>query len=263
MQVPFFVPTSAGTIDAIAHLPDGGALKGPAVVFLPGGDNPRTRNRVGLELARDLATNGQPVMRLDLPGCGLSPIPEVIKDRDVLGHALVEAVAWFREMTGAETSAIAGTCGGAATSLAVAARDPLTTKAIAIDLPTIKRKKRKALRRVRAGIAAVDPVGERFTAALVGGGSKGEMEGWFPSVIDSLERAAGGTQVTFVYGGADHFYEDFQELMNSDVLGEEIRSAWDVKVLPDAQLYGFTKVEDMAWLRDALVEILAQPEGAG
>lgn len=262
MQVPFFVPTSAGPLDAMAHLPDGGQLRSPAVVFLPGGENPRTRNRVGLQLARDLAATGQPVLRLDLPGCGLSPIPDVMTDRDVLASTLVEAVAWFRDATGSSSSAIAGTCGGAATALAVAARDPGTEAAIAIDLPTIRRRKRKTLRRVRAGIAAVDPVGERFTTLLAGGGSKGDDMGWFPGVLDSLRRADDDTQITFVYGEDDHFYEDFKLLQNSDELPREVIDRWNVEVRSGRQLYGFTKVEDMQWLTQRLVARLTSGTGS-
>lgn len=259
MDVPVFAPTSAGPLAATAHIPEGGDVQGPCVLLLPGGQNPRSRDRMGLDMAREMATRGQPVLRVDLPGCGLSPTDEILQDRELLAGVLSEAIAWFRDLTHINHSAVAGTCGGAMLSLAVAKMDIATERAVAIDMPLLRRRGKKSrLRRVRAGIAAIDPVGERMTSRLVasGGDDKGHIE-WMPGVLEDLAAAAEAAQVTLIYGGEDHFFDDFNTATASDGFPPNLRDKLRIEVLEGAQLYGFTKIKDLEWLQATMIRQLS------
>lgn len=253
MEVPFFVPTSHGDLAVGATLDPGALGTTEPVLFLPGGDHPRSRNRVRLEIARELALRGRAVFRLDYPGAGLSPIDKVPRGDTV--DVLLEVVTWVRQATGSDTLAVGGTCGGARHAIALSARDHSVSSVVAIDCPIARR--RKTGRRLRAGIAAIDPLGGRVASVLAAGGRGGEANEWFPGLIEDLAEATKTARIAFVYGGNDIFYGHLKRLITEEGLFPPgTTEQWTLEVRPDAQLYGFSDPEDMKWLRGSVVSYL-------
>ena len=222
MDIPFFLPTSAGDLSAIATLPDGDPFTGPAVFLLPG-DSARNRVNVLRDVARRVAAEGRPVMRFDYPGHGFSPTDGTPTRKDLI-PIVVEAMDWFRSLTDQEEIAVAGTCLGARAAVLLAAADPRVTTAVSVGCPVRKRKPVKP--KVRAGLAAVDAIGGRVATHLARGSrTKKISEGWQRGLVDDIVTASPRAHLEFVFGEKDEFYKDFQDLMASGDLSEEIRSA--------------------------------------
>jgi pimeloyl-ACP methyl ester carboxylesterase len=261
MDVPFFLPTSSGPLAVGASIDPEQPSEGYPVLFLPGGHHPRSRNRVRLEIARDLAAKGRAVFRADYPGAGLSPLPAL--ERDELLPAFLEALAWIRDACGVDRVAVGGTCGGASHALALAARDRAVHSVVAIDCPLTRRRRpqQKKSQRLKAGLAAIDAVGTRATPMLVGKKQiRDEHAPWFPHLVEDLVGATEHARVTFVYGENDYFYTDLQRLLGDDILPASVLRSLDVKTRPGAQLYGFKDPADMEWLRGSVVASLLEAE---
>ncbi|HEU4481079.1 MAG TPA: alpha/beta fold hydrolase [Actinomycetota bacterium] len=253
MEIPFFLPTSAGDLSAIASLPDDGVLHGPSVFLLPGDS---ARNRVGVlrDVARRVADNRQPVMRFDYPGHGFSPIDATPTRKDLI-PIIVEAMDWFSTQTGLTDVAVAGTCLGARAAVMLAAADDRVTTAVSVGCPIRKRKPVKP--KVRAGLAAIDAIGGRVASHLARGSrTKTIGEGWQKGLVEDILTAAPRARVEFVFGELDEFYADFRDLMASGDIPEEVRDELTVTVLPGEQLRGLMSVEHHSWVVDVLVESL-------
>lgn len=262
MEMPFYVPTSFGEIAVGASLERDQESQGHPVLFMAGGEHPRGRDRVRLQIARDLASKGRPAFRIDYPGAGLSP-SEGVDGEDLL-QLLLEVVAWIRDICSAERIAVGGTCRGAAHAVALAARDSSINSVVAVDCPImtrLRKTRRRVAGRLRAGIAAIDPIGTRATPLLVGGGRNETQDlTWSPPLMEALEAASATANICFVYGGNDVFYGHLQRLIAEGPLPAEVTRRWTVEVRPDAQLYGFSEPADMKWLREVVVAFLLSTE---
>jgi pimeloyl-ACP methyl ester carboxylesterase len=257
MEVPFFVPTSFGDLAVTGAVDPAATDGGGPVLFLAGGEMPRSRNRVRVAMTRDLARTGRPAFRVDYPGAGLSPAPRLKEEEETA--ALLEVVRWLCDVCGSDTIALGGTCGGALKALRLAAMEPSVDAVVAIDSPIIKR--RKSSRRVRGGLAAIDPLGGRVTSLLTGGSAGKELEyPWFPGLIEDLEVVGPRAKVAFVYGADDAFYPDLQRLLSESPLSSDVKGRLTVEILPGAQLYGFSDPADMKWLRETVVSFLTAAE---
>ncbi len=256
METPFFVP-AARDLAAMAAYPSDGELREPAIVLFAGDDS---RNRVGVlrDAARALADLGHPVMRFDYPGIGMSPTEKMDKRWDLLPIAL-EACVWFREQTGLSRLALGGTCLGARAVLAVGAREPSVASVVGMGCPIRPRKRVNP--RVRAGIVAIDAIGPRVVSKFTRGArTRDRGVGWEKGLIEDITCAAEHAVVSFLYGGEDEYYGDFDALIASGDLPPGVAEVLRVRVLEGEQLRGLMSVEHHSWVREQFVDALASLE---
>jgi pimeloyl-ACP methyl ester carboxylesterase len=249
MEIPVFLPTSVGSLAAVATLPADGSLVGPPVVWLPGGTNPRTRDPVIRQTARDIADRGQAMLRVDYPGCGLSGGSR-LSDQDLL-PVLLEACEWFRQSCGAGQITVGGSCRGAKLAIELATMTSHIGDVVSVSPPLGIRGRPRRRRKIRAGIAALDPVGSRMTPWLAGGDRLmgREDEEWALGVLQLL--AAARARIAFIHGTEDPGSELYALLGD---LPEDLAPRISVTVRKGAQLYGFKKIADMEWLSQVLAE---------
>ena len=253
--IPFFLPTSRGTLSAVATLPAGVELKGPAVVMLPGDVVARARVSLLHHVAQDLARLGQPVLRFDYPGAGLAPT-ETVPPKDEAAEIVSEAARWFLDATGLDRVAEAGTCMGAHLALMTAASEPRVESVVAIGCPIRPRHKSKS--RVRSSIAALDNIGTKVASRLTKGNRRETGEGAYREVVTSIENAATHADLRFVYGEDDDFLGDFVELRGSTELSVATQERVELSVLPGGSVRGVSGMKDYEAVRALLVESLSR-----
>jgi pimeloyl-ACP methyl ester carboxylesterase len=229
IEVPFYVPIGEEKIIfAIADLPEKD-LKEPAVILTGAGRAGRPRTTVFKKTARKVAEAGKPVLRFDLPGCGLSPGDKVSSTEQ--NHVIHEAADWFLKEAGLSEMAIVGTCLGARAALDVAALDPRITRVAALACPT----------RPLEGDA-----GEEWTDP------QNEPEKFISIVSSLIERC----RLLFVYGDRDKWYRDFMTI-SSDMMPAEAADDIEVNVLEDGRLHGHQNVETNDQATDLLTQWLS------
>lgn len=258
MEVPFFLPTTFGQVTAVASIPENGVMRGPAAIMIPGGANARTRVRVLRDTATDLAAQGQPALRFDYPGAGLSPGERMSwKDRE-LATVVVEACEWFLAETGQTEAAIAGTCIGGLVALRVASMYEHIRRVAVVGVPLKRGRKRKTKPRIRAGIAGMERIGPavagRFARSSQSGWEAGE---WQPKLLEHLQIVIPRADVEFAYGQNDRPYEDYLDLKATDQLSATDRARLQVSVLEGKSLGNLLDVEQHPWVRAVLSRSLS------
>ena len=257
--IPFYLPTSKETLSAVATLPADEALKGPAVVMLPGDVVARARVSLLHHVGQDLAERGQPVLRFDYPGAGLAPT-EVVPPKHEAAEIVTEAAEWFLSATGLDGAAVAGTCMGAHLALMTAAQGARVETVVAIGCPIKPRHKSRS--RVRSSIAALDSIGTKVASRLTKGRHRDLGEGAYREVIDSIEGAAKHARLTFVYGEDDEFLDDFVQLKDSDELTPSTRENLELSVLPGGSVRGVSGIKDYDVIRRLMVDSLSRGAGS-
>jgi pimeloyl-ACP methyl ester carboxylesterase len=262
VDVPLFVPTAAGAMSAMASVPESGRVRGPAVALLPGHEAERVRIDALRDIAHALAAEGQPVISFDYPGIGMSPSKAL--PRNEVPRVLGEACAWFLDKTGLSELALAGTCGGAALSLTIAARSPSVCAVVAQGLP-LRLRRGRVKSRIRAGIAALDWVGPGVVAPLTRGSSvKYSETEWNLELVGDICAAATRARVELVFGENDRAYHDFLQLQLSERLLPEAANKLEVSVLPGAALNLLSNEEHQSWFSGIVERSLSEwaPLGA-
>lgn len=255
MEVPAFAPAPDRSLAAVVSVPDA-SVRGSPIVWLPGGNNPRTRNTIGRDAARRVAAVGRPVMRLDYPGCGLSGGPRV-RDGDGLVDLLNGACEWFRELCGAPSFTVGGTCRGARLGVSLAALNPRIDHVVAVSCP-VGAHRRPRRRRIRAGVAALDPVGARMTSVLTREIRwRNERFELMPGVVEDIVNAS-HSRLTFIYGTEDESFAAFTAMMEAGELPPQVADRIEVTSREGVQLYGFTKLDDMEWMTDTLAKLFSE-----
>jgi pimeloyl-ACP methyl ester carboxylesterase len=195
-------------------------------------------------------------MRLDYPGCGLSGGSRV-RDADGLVEMLNRSCEWFRDLWDAPSITVGGTCRGARLGVSLAAVNPRIDHVVAVSCPVGAHRKPKR-RRIRAGVAALEPVGARMTSVLTREIRwKEQRFDLIPGVVEDIVNAS-HARLTFVYGTADESFAVFTAMMESGELPSDAADRIEIMSREGVQLYGFTKLEDMEWMTDALTELFTE-----
>lgn len=133
-EEPAFFPAGNETLFGILTRPRAGE-GASALIMVPSAERLGYRNRVGVMLAHRLAARGHQVFRFNYRGCGESTgkagrfrLDELFTT-DALG-----ATAWLRGR-GTERFLYSGSCFGARTALAAAAREPGTSGVVVVAMP--------------------------------------------------------------------------------------------------------------------------------
>lgn len=256
MDIPLFVPTTAGEMSAMASIPVSGTSQGPAVGFLPAMQAERIRFDVFRDIAHALADRGQPVISFDYPGSGLSPSRDI--PREDVASVLSEACDWFLQQTGSTELALTGSCFGGRLALAIAARNRSVTTVLAQAINLKLRKKKKVQSKVRAGIAALDVVGPRVTAPLTrGSGVRFSETEWDRVIVDDITKAAQNAHVHLVFGEPDPGYRDFIELAESKTIDPDVVRGIEVSVRPGEHVNLLTNSAQQLWFREIAEQSLA------
>jgi pimeloyl-ACP methyl ester carboxylesterase len=251
---PIFIPTSYGDVSASVLVPE--EVRGEPIMVIPGGNNPRVRDQVTRNVALRLAAMGRPVLRMDHPGAGTSPVSTGKKDKP---RVLEEVCTEFLDLCGSEKLTIIGTCGGAMAALAIAQDMERVATVLTIACPFRARGKDK--RRVRAGVAAVDAIGGKLAKALAAGHDRepttllSKLEGVVGAMPSVVER----TRLVFLYGEDDEFLEDYKWLTASGTVSEAVADKMECIVLPEANLYQYSSTDILERLEETIVRSLADP----
>lgn len=261
LEIPLFVPTSAGRVFGIVTLPDDGSpLIGPGVVLLPGGRAGAGVLPLLQSVARRLAERGQPVFRFDYPGAGLSASEPAVP-RSELRALVQELCDWFVIESGIEELAVAGRCGGARLALAmprVDARVRVCVGAVPFfDLGGWS---------LRSTIAALDAKGPRLARRLIQA-PRAERAREEPrdrktleaELVEDLRAAAERAATTLVFGEHDLLRTQFSDLVSARGL-HDIEQQMEIVVLPDARLHGLPNVDHERQLGDVLESRLRAAE---
>lgn len=212
-EVPFFLPTAAGPMAAVASLPDAGPLRGPAVVMLPEGGMPRIHQDALAGAARALATCGQPVLRIDYPGLGASPGVEV--ERGALAEATREASQWFLREVGVDGLALAGLCLGADFAIAVAAAEP-DVGVVVLDQMRLRPRRKRTGGRLRDGVAALEGLAQVPHLGTTGTNKRYDDDRWKEPLLEGLEACA--AHVFLLATPGSPAAREHAELLASEVL---------------------------------------------
>lgn len=245
MDVPLFVPTAAGEMSAMATVPESGRVRDPAVALLPGHEAERVRIDALRDIAHTLTAVGHPVISFDYPGIGMSPSKAL--PREDVPTVMGEACEWFLDKTGLSELALAGACGGAFLSLAIAARNPAVCTVVAQGLP-MRQRHGRVKSRTRAGIAALDWVGPRVLAPLTTGSAfRYSKDEWDKRLVDDICSAVARTRVTLVFGEKDRAYTDFLEIRESGEIPPDVAGKLEISVLPGEGLSLLSNLDHQSW----------------
>lgn len=257
MDIPFFLPTSQGAVTSFLTLPDSGSLRDPAVLLLPGGRAGAGVLPLFQKVARVLAEAGQPVLRIDYPGSGLSGLEEVLPSSGV-GPIAGEIASWLLRETGLQEVAVGGRCSGARVALAVAAREPSVKRVVGI-VPFLQ----QGGRSLRSTLGRLDAKGPRLAARLIRrprvqtqpdqrdrpGGS---------AVATELERSLRTASVSFLFGENDPSLAEFEDWVASSGIAPDVIDRVRIDKLPGGRLHGLPDVEHEraagVWLQRRLSE---------
>jgi pimeloyl-ACP methyl ester carboxylesterase len=135
-EQPAFFEAAGETLFGVLTRPPA-ADRDSTLIMVPSAERLGYRNRVGAMLAHRLAARGHQVFRFNYRGCGESTgkagrfrLTDLFDD-DVMG-----ACAWLREQ-GTERFLYSGSCFGARTALAAAAREPGASGVMVVSMPMI------------------------------------------------------------------------------------------------------------------------------
>jgi len=244
LEIPLFVPTSAGRVFGIVSLPDDGSpLIGPGVVLLPGGRAGAGVLPLFQSIARRLAEHGQPAFRFDYPGSGLSA-GETAVPRSQLRALVQELCDWFVGETGVEELAVAGRCGGARLALAmprVDARVRVCVGAVPFfDLGGWS---------LRSKLAELDAKGPRLARRLIQApradrpqeGSR-DRKALEAELVEDLRTAAAAATTALIFGEHDVLRTRFHDLISAHGL-QDVEQQIEIVVLPEARLHGLPNVD--------------------
>ena len=233
------------------------------------------RNRVLVRLCRRLAAMGLPAFRFDFHGVADSTgtIDKFRLDRPFIAD-LDDAVHQVCEMTGADTTVLAGVCFGARTGLAYAANADNLTGVALISMPV-------------QSVVQAGPSRSPFEALSIGAMVRLGLRPWIvkdmlradrrrayrtivgswwrlhrtlgakthaastivgTDVVDQIRRSLErGAHLLFVYGSQDLSYADFVKACEGPLgpVLDEARSRCAVKVIPgDVHGFGHLKIQD-------------------
>ena len=249
MHVPFFLPTSRGSLAAVAHLPEGEPRAEAAVLMLTGG---RAGRAVLRSVAEGLATEGFVCLRFDYPGTGATPVTGSLAREELVDLSL-EVARWWRERTGAEHLAVVGRCLGARLGVSIAAREEAVTRVAGIYLPMARA---GIARRIRQGVRTLDARGPRLASRLLQGPRVLDRTEARGPVAGSLETdlAAARCRFRFLYGAEDQAYDAFREVLSRapDALQQRV----EVALFPGARLHGIRDVAHDPWICSQISEAL-------
>lgn len=251
---PIFIPTSYGDVSALVLVPE--EVRGEPVMVLAGGNNPRVRDQMERNLGLRLAAMGRPVIRLDYPGTGTSPESSAApKDKP---RALMEVCNRFLELCGAERITIVGTCGGGMAALEIAMDMSQVSAVFAITCPFRTRGHDK--RRVRAGFAALDPIGGPLikTLAKAKDPQPATLMPRLEAVVAALPSVVERTRLVFLYGEDDEFLDDFKWLTTSGAVSDTVGQRMECLVLSEASIHRFSSIDVLEWLEETIVSSLSQ-----
>ena len=253
-----FLPTSEGRVVGIVTLPaDDVVFEGPAVVLLPGGRAGAGVLPLFQSVARRLASAGQPVLRFDYPGAGLSATEEPLPQRRTTA-LVAELCAWLVDETGVDRLAVAGRCAGGRLALAMPAVDARVTTCVSV-VPFFA----AAGRSLRSKLAELDAKGPRLAQRLISAPrtervreERQDPEAVAATFADDLRTAAGNARTSIVFGEHDPLLGDLRRFVSSRGL-ESSFEAVDLIVLPEARLHGLPNVDHERALGEVLAERLA------
>ena len=220
------IPTSAGALEGIVHVPEGAPAA--AAVVVPGATSRAGTNRKWARLADALAAQGIVVLRYDAV------------DSDALDDAAGEmraheAIDWFRERTDGADLLLCGLCYGArATLLYAAARRPL---GIALVTPLLKR---GIGRRDKLSVHAA----QLMTRITVRTGIRlpSRSKGFDPAIARALTTIGSSPSPLIVVGERDHQWRPW---WNTSKRPEALASA-TIEVVPGLQLHSPRTLETQA-----------------
>lgn len=135
-EQPAFFPAGDETLFGILTRPKA-ANGGAALIMVPGAERLGYRNRVGVMLAHRLAARGHPVFRFNYRGCGDSTGKAGrFRLDDLFTSDALGATDWLRGQ-GVRRFLYSGSCFGARTALAAAAREPDVAGVIVVAMPMV------------------------------------------------------------------------------------------------------------------------------
>jgi pimeloyl-ACP methyl ester carboxylesterase len=241
-----------------------------ALIMVPSAERLGYRNRVGVMLAHRLAALGHQVFRFNYRGCGESTGKAGrFRLDDPFTTDAIGATEWLRGQ-GVERFLYSGSCFGARTALAAAAREPATAGVIVVAMPmtdyasggrgtmrtaraplsslarqTLRRKTLRGLRDRDVRRIYAEAARHKLRSLLRRSDSAGEAEKITPELLRYLtsliERRV---PLLFIYGEADSAYKEFLDARGEGRFEELLRQAGDaveVRVIPGV-LHGWTSI---------------------
>jgi pimeloyl-ACP methyl ester carboxylesterase len=136
---PTWIDCPAGKLFAIVHEPDPQTDNGTAIVMPNAGQDSRTGpQRIYVKAARDFASAGFRVVRLDLPGTGdsLADNPKIALDSHAAEN-LSAGVHWAVDHWGVKNLYLVALCAGARAAFRYAAHDSIVDGVVAWSVPTL------------------------------------------------------------------------------------------------------------------------------
>lgn len=259
IEIPFFLPARLGDVSAIVTCPEG-QMRGPGVVLLPGGRAGAGVLPLFQDLARSLAAGGQPVLRFDYPGSGLSSgsAPDPTGAHPDLVREICD---WFMTASEIDEIALCGRCAGGRIAIAVAAEEQRVVRVLAL-VPHME----LGARSLRSTLARLDAKGPRLAQKLIRRprvhrpagervGTKEVHRDLGSDLTAAVDRAA----VTLVFGEHDGSLKTFRSFVEEGEIGPETSEKVEIVSLAGAHLHGLPNVTHERRLGALLMERLAEP----
>lgn len=258
-EYPIFVPYEGEHLAAVLTVPDGDP-RGVALLMCGLGAPRSHRYQMWTRTARRIADSGIAALRMDYVGIGDSTgaVREFRMGDEARSLAEAKAVldVGVRAL-GVERVALAGNCLGSRVALALASERPEVVGAAGILPPLVspsamksrlsKAKRSRAARMVRSNPFLRKTVLKRLR----------EMDGQAPSTIkDWFAGTLDHARILFIFGEDDHRLTDRMQSQIDAMLmtmPPEIRSRYELKVLPQGPLAGFESIE----IQEAVIDTVA------
>jgi pimeloyl-ACP methyl ester carboxylesterase len=246
-ETPVFCPVGKDRIFGIFTAPVVEPV-GTAVVFLAGGGQLPSphRNRFAVRLSRRLASEGYHGMRFDYRGVGESTGSPRVDRLDEPSVADLEGVAQWIQTQGVTRLVLVGSCFGARTALAWAARKPAVVQGLVLLSVPLRDVSPGAIAEVRSGEYANQFLQMQALRRLA------SISPHFMEPLEALVKRR--VPMLFIYGSSENYYQEFN-WARSGYLGTILNRAGSlvtVKELPD-RVHSLPRVS----IQDAVIESIS------